>query len=310
MPWKPQDSSGAQSPQIGPQSHANKDVSRQLGAKPVSHDYSADHVLQGLSLNVSGAQRSLRANIVGEMLEDLNSKAESRGMDLTTPSFQRLQNPSGVEEPGSEGRNRPQGVPAELQNLKSELAFVGICSVSLMIYSFLLGDVTVNQAKFKKALAISNSELPWLVGSYTLANGLALVVSGSIMDLAPPKPLMVGAFAWLTAWHVIGFFTITPSQTVLFFIVRAMQGLAIGFLVSGSMSLMGRIYKPGLRKNRVFSAMAATSPFGYWLGALQGGGTDDLRWIFGSNAAITAVWLHHGLCCYTFTSSSRRRSGC
>lgn len=235
-------------------------------------------------------QQGFHSDLAIELCERRNSPAGSRRTDLTASSIPPLQETPAAEEAAGPGSgNRSQGVPAELRNLAFELGFVGICSASMMIYSFLLGDVTINQAKFKKALAISNSELPWLVGSYTIANGLALVVSGSIMDLAPPKPLMVGAFAWLTAWHIIGFFSITPSRMVLFFIMRAMQGLAIGTLVSGSMSLMGRLYKPGLRKNRVFSAMAATAPCGYWLGAIQGGAMNDLRWIFGSNAVICAV---------------------
>lgn len=69
-----------------------------------------------------------------------------------------------------------------------------------------------------------------------------------------------------------------------------MQGLAIGVLVSGSTSIFGGVYKPGVLKSRVFSAMAATVPFGFSLGALQGGGLNShLEWIFGTNAIICAL---------------------
>lgn len=72
--------------------------------------------------------------------------------------------------------------------------------------------------------------------------------------------------------------------------MRAMQGLAVGVLVSGSMSILGRVYKPGKRKTQVFSTMAAMAPFGFWLGALQGGALSaHLPWIFGSNALISAL---------------------
>ncbi|PWY74959.1 MFS general substrate transporter [Aspergillus eucalypticola CBS 122712] len=101
---------------------------------------------------------------------------------------------------------------------------------------------------------------------------------------------MVGAFLWLSVWNIIGAFSIHPSRYVLFFVVRAMQGLAIGVLVSGSMSILGRVYKPGIRKNRVFSAMAACAPFGFSLGAIEGGLLyQNLPWIFGCNAIITAI---------------------
>lgn len=103
---------------------------------------------------------------------------------------------------------------------------------------------------------------------------------------------MVGAFAWLMVWNIVGAFSLHQSRYVLFFVMRAMQGLAIGVLVSGSMSILGRVYKPGIRKNRVFSAMSAMAPFGFSLGALQGGALKaHLPWIFGTNAILT------GLCC-------------
>ena len=184
--------------------------------------------LERMSATLSRVGRDGQDNIELEVALSLSRNPAAAEADCTSPQ-------------------RMQGVPPELGSLISEMAFIGVCSVNLMIYSFLLGDVTVNQAEFQKALDMSNSELPWLVGSYSTANGLALVISGSLMDLAPPKTLMVGSFAWLMIWHVVGVFSITPGTLVLFFIVRAMQGLAVGVLISGSMSVMGRVYKPGIR---------------------------------------------------------------
>ena len=184
----------------------------------------------------------------------------------------------------------PQGIPPELHNLTSEILLVIVCSAGLTLYAFSLGDVTVTQEEFRQALRIKNTELPWLVGSYNLANGFSVVVSGSLMDLAPPKAIMIGAFAWFTIWDIIGVFSIHPSTVILFYIVRAMQGVAVGVMVSGSISILGRIYSPGVRKNRVFSAMSATAPFGFWLGAIQGGALrEHLHWIFGSNAIISGL---------------------
>lgn len=187
-------------------------------------------------------------------------------------------------------RSGSQGVPPELRNFTSEIILIMVCSAGLMFFSFLLGDILVVQQQFRAALGIKNTELPWLVGAFNVANGLSVVVSGSLTDLMPPKSLMVGAFAWLMVWNIVGAFSLHPSRYVLFFVMRAMQGLAIGVLVSGSMSILGRVYKPGIRKNRVFSAMSATAPFGFSLGALQGGALrSHLPWIFGTNAILTGL---------------------
>ena len=216
-----------------------------------------------------------------------------QGADALDPKRLTNRKPSqvfNVEEPPT--YNVSQGVPPELRNFTSELVLITVCSAGLMFFSFLLGDVLIVQQQLREVLGIKNTELPWLIGAFNTANGLSVIVSGSLTDLTPPKILMIGAFAWLTVWNIIGIFSLDPSRYILFFIMRAMQGLAIGVLVSGSMSILGRVYKPGIRKNRVFSAMAACAPFGFCLGTLQGGALSaHLKWIFGTNAIIT------GLCC-------------
>ncbi|PYI16054.1 efflux pump antibiotic resistance protein [Aspergillus violaceofuscus CBS 115571] len=232
--------------------------------------------------------------------EDSSDDEEAIELSATGPRFRR---PSAAVHPGDnvyadEAGSPPpeatkaarQGVPPELSSFGAELLLIAVCSVGLMLFSFLLGDMLAPQIQIRAALGISNTELPWLVGAFNVANGLSVVVSGSLTDLTPPRPLMVGAFGWLTLWNLIGAFSLSPSRRILFFIVRAMQGLAIGVLVSGSMSILGRVYKPGIRKNRVFSAMAACAPFGFSLGAIQGGLLfHHLPWIFGSNAMITGL---------------------
>ncbi|KAK3676867.1 hypothetical protein LTR78_003071 [Recurvomyces mirabilis] len=96
--------------------------------------------------------------------------------------------------------------------------------------------------------------------------------------------------AYKAALGIPSCFTLKPSLSILFFVMRAMQGLAVGVLVSGSMSILGRIYNPGQRKTRVFSAMAAMAPCGFLLGALQGGAlAAHLRWIYGTNTIISAL---------------------
>ncbi|KAJ6021495.1 hypothetical protein N7540_006999 [Penicillium herquei] len=220
---------------------------------------------------------------------DLNNVQSRRSEKSVRHSIKHLPD---LEEEGGLPAAKYQGVPPEFNSLTEEMIFVGVCSAGLMFFAFLLGDITVNQEKLRRKLDISNSELPWLLGAYNLPLSLSVIISGSLSDLTPPKMIMVGAFGWLTIWNIVGVWSISPSRVILFYIVRAMQGLSIGVLVSASMSLLGRIYTPGLRKNRVFSAMSATSPFGFWLGGIQGGAFEScLYWIFASNAIIAGLCL-------------------
>lgn len=202
----------------------------------------------------------------------------------------RSQAQTGGEAELAEPSKGSRGRPKELSSLSTEIVFVLVCSSGQLFFSFFQGNVNVNQQAFRLALGIQNTELPWMVGSYLVALGLSVILSGSLSDLMPPRLVVVAAFVWLTIWNVIGVFSLTPSRSTLFFFMRAMQGLSVGVIVSGSMSILGRVYAPGLRKTRVFSAMAAMAPFGFWLGAIQGGAlTAHLEWIFGSNAILCAL---------------------
>jgi MFS family permease len=220
---------------------------------------------------------------MGDALENLYQTQTTRSQITTGGDLGHVE--SGLSPPnGSRGR------PVELSSLSTELIFVLVCSSGQLFFSFFQGNVNVNQQAFRQALGIQNSELPWMVGSYLVALGLSVILSGALSDLMPPRLVVVVAFVWLTIWNIIGVFSLTPARSTLFFFMRAMQGLSVGVIVSGSMSILGRVYAPGLRKTRVFSAMAAMAPFGFWLGAIQGGAlTAHLPWIFGSNAILCAL---------------------
>lgn len=245
-------------------------------------------------------ERSTSRGYMGRPLENLaralsnNSSNPPPAEDMVElrPTMSRYKsNLAGLpEEAGTPIKPISQGVPPELGNLLKEFVFVFVCTGGQLFFAFYIGNTTVNQQSLKQSLGLQSAQTPWLVGSFLIANGLSVIVAGSLTDLAPPRLVVVGAFAWLTLWNLIGAFTLVPSRNILFFFMRAMQGLSVGVLVSGSMSILGRVYKPGIRKTRVFSAMAAGAPFGFWLGALQGGALSyHLPWVFGTSAMLSGV---------------------
>jgi MFS family permease len=181
-----------------------------------------------------------------------------------------------------------QARPPEIPSFTAEVIFILICSTGQLLFGFFQGGCAGLQLILIDRLGIPASQAPWLQGSYLLANGLSVIVSGPLADLLRPKYLMCGAFAWQAMANLIGVFSL--SNKYLFFVVRGMQGLSVGVLVSSSISILGRIYQPGLRKTRVFSIMAAMAPFGYYLGLLQGGAFSSIpKYIFASNTVIAAI---------------------
>lgn len=125
-----------------------------------------------------------------------------------------------------------------------------------------------------------------LTGSYLLANGLSVTISGALADIYGPRSVITGSLAFLTAVNIVGAALGKNTQgTIVFLFIRAFQGLATGGLTSSSISYLGRIYRSGQRKNRIFSLMGAQAPIGYFIGALQGGAlAKRIDWWFGSNA--------------------------
>lgn len=231
-------------------------------------------------------------------ITDAEEQLSALGLELSSMRSRQvetaiidLSSPAGLsDERGSPTNPVSQGIPPELASLLAEIIFVLVCTAGQVIFSLTLGQVNVTQFVFREALGIVPAQIPWLMGSSALASGLSVIVFGPLADLAPPKPLMVGAFLWEAVWNAVTAAVISPKLKVLFFVARAMQGLAVGVLVSASMSILGRVYNPGIRKTRVFSMMAAGAPFGYWIGCVQGGLLSaHLPWIFGSTAVFLAV---------------------
>jgi MFS family permease len=183
-----------------------------------------------------------------------------------------------------------QSVPSEIGSLLAEIVFVITCTAGQVVSSLVVGHITVTQIIFREALGIPPTQAPWLIGSSALASGLSVIISGSLADLNPPKPLMIGGFLWGSMWNAVTAVVITPKLAIMFFVARAMNGFAVGVLVTSSMSILGRVYKPGIRKTRVFSFMAAGSPLGFWIGCMQGGALcAHLPWIFGSTSIFLAA---------------------
>ncbi|KAF2159508.1 hypothetical protein M409DRAFT_70959 [Zasmidium cellare ATCC 36951] len=210
-------------------------------------------------------------------------------------------------EAGSNTLRGRTGLPPGLSSLQEEIGFVAICSMGQLLFAIFLANGFVNQITLVDALGLPLSYSPWLIGAFLVANGISVVLSGSAADLANPKHMAVGSFVWLTiCWNVIGCFSVHPSRKVLYFVVQAMSELAVGTLCSSAMSMLGRVYKPGRRKNQVFSMMGAMIPMGFAIGAVLGGALSaDLQWVSAVIAILAAICT--AVACWCIPARQRLR---
>lgn len=105
-------------------------------------------------------------------------------------------------------------------------------------------------------------------------------------------PVYVAGMAWLVVWSLIAGFS--TNQAMLNF-CRALQGLGPAAFLPSSVMILGSIYRPGPRKNLVFSMYGGCAPAGFFVGIFFAGLTAEYTtwgwyfWIGCILAAITAV---------------------
>lgn len=86
-----------------------------------------------------------------------------------------------------EAPGQSHGKLPELPTLFAEISFVVSCSVGQPLFAIVLANTLVNQITLIDALGLAGSKPPWLIGSFCLANGVAVVASGSLADLTNHK---------------------------------------------------------------------------------------------------------------------------
>ncbi|CAG9977293.1 unnamed protein product [Clonostachys byssicola] len=109
-------------------------------------------------------------------------------------------------------------------------------------------------------------ELSWYTASYSLTVGTFILIAGRLGDIFGHRLMFIIGFAWFSLWSLLGGIAVWSDQ-IFFDICRAMQGIGPAFLLPNSIAILGRTYRPGPRKNMIFSLFGATAPGGFSIGA-------------------------------------------
>jgi MFS family permease len=118
------------------------------------------------------------------------------------------------------------------------------------------------------ALDIPAQSQTWPASVFSLITGAFLLPFGRLADIYGGKTVFTTGLAWFFIWTLIAGFS---QNYYMLNVCRALQGLGpAAFLPSGIM-LLGSIYRPGPRKNMVFSLYGACSPVGFFTGIFFAG---------------------------------------
>ncbi|KAF2746186.1 MFS general substrate transporter [Sporormia fimetaria CBS 119925] len=162
------------------------------------------------------------------------------------------------------GRERPDA----FSSIWVELGFCFALLGSSFIAEYFVSGFNVLLPPVTEALEIPSKAGTWPASVYSLVTGAFLLPFGRLADMYGGYLVFNIGLIWLLVWSIIAGF----SQNYLMLIFcRALQGLGpAAFLPSGIM-LLGSLYRPGPRKNLVFSLYGALAPLGFYAGIFFAG---------------------------------------
>ena len=115
------------------------------------------------------------------------------------------------------------------------------------------------------------------------------MVFARLADMYGGYPHYVAGFGWLAIWSLVAGFS---TNEVMLNFCRALQGLGPAAFLPSSVMIMGSVYRPGPRKNLVFSLYGACAAVGFFIGIFFAGLTAQYiswRWYFWIGTILSAI---------------------
>ncbi|OKP07155.1 Drug resistance protein [Penicillium subrubescens] len=183
------------------------------------------------------------------------------------------------------GKERPKAFPG----LWPELAFCFSIVMSQILAEFFISGSNILLPTLVKELDIPDASTIWTTTALSLTVTSTLLIFGRLIDMYGGYIVYNAGAIWLTISSIL----CGVSQTWLTLVAcRALQGLALGALLPSGLMILGSRYRPGPRKNLVFSIYGACAALGFFAGFLVSGICAQYltwRWYFFIGAVLSAV---------------------
>lgn len=203
------------------------------------------------------------------------------------------------------GRERPP----VFQSVWAEVAFVFSICFSQIITEYFVSGFTVILPTLIRDLDIPQSSSVWPATAFSLAIAATLLFFGRLGDMYGGYPVYVFGMTWLALWSVVAGFSIGP---LMLNFCRALQGLGAAAYLPNGVLLMGSIYRPGLRKNIVFSLFGTSAVVGFFIGIFFAGVVGQYTrwgWYFWIGAFLAAITAASSFFSIPSDSAARKKNG-
>lgn len=215
-----------------------------------------------------------------------------RGTSLSSSSGPGPDTPETLDTPDIErlGRQRPAILPSWL----AEAGFVFTIVTSMMMSEYFISGFNIILPAVATALDIPDTARTWPAAVINLTTACLLMPFARLSDRYGGRVVFLGGHAWLLVWSLICGFS---RNTIMLIICRAMQGLGPGAFMPAGLALLGQTYRPGPRKNVVFSLYGAFACIGFYIGIFLGAVSVELlnwRWYFWIGTILCLVLVVSG----------------
>ncbi|KAI0154692.1 major facilitator superfamily-domain-containing protein [Xylariaceae sp. FL1272] len=183
------------------------------------------------------------------------------------------------------GRQRPP----TFKNASSEVGFVLAIILSMMMSEYFISGFNIVLPDVADALNIPDNQRTWPAAVPNLTTAVLLLPFARLCDMFGGRYVFLGGHTWALAWSLAAGFSSTPTVLI---VCRAMQGIGFSAFLPAGMSLLGHSYRPGPRKNFVYSMYGAFAVIGFYFGIFVGAVTAQFwnwRWYFYIGAILMAI---------------------
>ncbi|KAF2159094.1 hypothetical protein M409DRAFT_71223 [Zasmidium cellare ATCC 36951] len=183
------------------------------------------------------------------------------------------------------GRQRPE----KLGSMWKEVGFVFSITVSQLLSEYFISGFTLLLPTVSEALNIPSASTTWPASAFSLVVSSFLIPFGRLADIYGGFPVYIAGCVWYCAWSIIAGFA---QNELMLDMCRALQGLGPAAYLPAGLQLLGSTYRPGPRKNIVFSIYGAMAPFGFFIGLFFAGVSSQFttwRWYFWIGAILIAL---------------------
>ncbi|KAL4996453.1 major facilitator superfamily domain-containing protein [Aspergillus recurvatus] len=183
------------------------------------------------------------------------------------------------------GRERPPSFSGALP----EVAFCFSIIMSQILAEYYISGSNVLLPTLIEELDFPAASAIWPSTSLSLAVTSTLLIFGRLTDMFGGYTIYIAGAGWLTISSIL----CGVSQSWLMLVIcRALQGLGLAAFLPSGVMILGKTYRPGPRKNFVFSLYGACAALGFFIGIFFSGLCSQYltwRWYFFIGAILSAI---------------------